>query len=59
MSSKPLRCRLGFHSYVQRRPDDERSHGPDHKICRLCGKHSGVPYGNVPSAGMGGPGGIG
>ena len=55
MTRKPLRCRFGFHSYVQRHPDDEgRPSGPDDKICRLCAKRTGTPYGNVPGAGLGG-----
>ncbi|MGY1814345.1 hypothetical protein [Blastococcus sp. SYSU D00820] len=53
MTGKPVRCWLGFHSYVQRRPDDERPRGPDQKVCRLCGKQRDVPFGNLPGFGMG------
>ena len=57
MTRKPLRCRFGFHSYVQRHPDGERPSSPDDKICRLCGKRTGTPFGNVPGAVIGGGGG--
>ncbi|RFU20863.1 hypothetical protein [Geodermatophilus marinus] len=59
MTRKPLRCRFGLHSYVQRHPDGERPAGPDHRICRRCGKHTDVPFGNVPGMGLGGGGGGG
>jgi hypothetical protein len=49
MARKPLRCHFGFHSYVQRHPDGERPSSPDDKICRLCGKRTGTPYGNAPT----------
>ncbi len=35
---KPLLCRVGIHAYVRRRPDEERLRGPDHQVCRRCGK---------------------
>lgn len=54
MTGKPLRCRLGLHANVQQRPDDEQLHGPDQKVCRLCGKRSGTPFGAVPPGGVGG-----
>jgi len=38
MSGKPVRCRLGWHNYVKQPPADERSHGPNDQVCRLCGK---------------------
>ena len=57
MTKKRWRCRLGFHSYVARHPEDERPQGPDQKVCRLCGKQTGVPYGNLPAAGIGDGGG--
>jgi hypothetical protein len=54
MSPKPLRCRFGLHSYVQRHPDGERPPtNPDDKICRLCGKRTGTPFGNVPGGVIG------
>lgn len=52
MTKKRMRCRLGIHSYVTRHPEGEKTQGPDDKVCRLCGKHSGVPYGNVPAGGF-------
>ncbi|SNS02743.1 hypothetical protein SAMN04488107_0921 [Geodermatophilus saharensis] len=45
---KPLSCRLGFHAYVQRRPEDERLRGPDHKICRRCGRHQDIDTTIIP-----------
>lgn len=57
MTRKRLRCRLGFHAYVTRHPVDEKPQGPDQKVCRLCGKRTGVPYGSVPAAGIEGGGG--
>ncbi|MGY1679080.1 hypothetical protein [Geodermatophilus sp. SYSU D01176] len=48
MNRKPLRCRFGFHSYVQRHPDGERPLGPDDKICQRCGKRTGAPFGKAP-----------
>jgi hypothetical protein len=37
--SKPLRCRLGLHAYVQERHTDKQLHGPNHQgVCRSCGK---------------------
>jgi len=60
MSGKPLRCRFGFHVYVQRHPDDERPAGPDDKICLRCGKRTGTPFVSVPGAVLGdGGGGVG
>ncbi len=48
MADRPLRCRLGFHSYVPEHPRDEGPRGPDGhgEVCRLCGKRrgpSGIP----------------
>ena len=43
---------MGFHSYVTRHPEDEKPQGPDDKVCRLCGKQTGVPYGNLPAGGI-------
>ena len=54
MVSKPLLCRLGLHSYVQQHPADERSHGPDQKVCRRCGKQMGDLGGLPPGALSGG-----
>lgn len=45
---KPLRCRLGLHAYVQRRPEDERLRGPDHQVCRRCGKHRDIDSTIIP-----------
>jgi hypothetical protein len=45
---KPLLCRIGVHAYVQRRPEDERLRGPDHQVCRRCGKHRDVDTTVVP-----------
>ncbi|PWW22462.1 hypothetical protein JD79_01615 [Geodermatophilus normandii] len=45
---RPLLCRIGLHAYVQRRPDDERLRGPDHKVCRRCGKRSDIVNTIVP-----------
>ena len=53
MTRKPLRCHFGFHAYVQRHPDGERPSSPDDKICRLRGKRTGTPFGNVPGAVIG------
>jgi hypothetical protein len=56
MADKPLVCRLGFHSYVQRHPVDERSHGPDQKACRRCRKQI-TDVGGVPGIFFSGGGG--
>jgi len=59
MTRKPLRCRFGLHSYVQRHPDGERPPVRDDKICRQCGKRTGTPYENVPPIlDVGGGGGL-
>jgi hypothetical protein len=34
----PLLCRLGIHAFVRAHADDERLRGPDHQVCRRCGK---------------------
>jgi hypothetical protein len=56
MTTKPLRCKLGLHSYVQSHPADERLQGPDHQVCRVCGRQrNGMP--DVPPGFLGGGGG--
>jgi hypothetical protein len=50
---KPLLCRLGLHAYVQRHPDDERLRGPDHQVCRRCGRHRDTDTTVVPPGVMG------
>jgi hypothetical protein len=45
---RPLTCRIGLHRYVQRHPDDERLRGPDHQVCRRCGKRRGSGVGGLP-----------
>jgi hypothetical protein len=55
MAAKPLRCRLGMHAFVSEHPTDERFHGPDNKVCRLCGKHP-TDVGGIPPAALGGGG---
>ena len=43
MARKPVVCRLGFHSYVQAHPRDERQQGPDHDRVFECAVfHRGV-----------------
>ena len=49
---RPLRCRLGFHAYVQRRPEDERLRGPDHKVCRRCGKRRDLEIDSIVPPGV-------
>jgi hypothetical protein len=53
VTSKPVRCRLGLHAYVRRHPVDERSEGPDHQVCQMCGKQRG-PAPDVPPGFLGG-----
>ncbi len=48
MTRKPLRCRFGLHSSVQRHPDGERPSGPDDKVCLRCGKRTDAPFGSAP-----------
>ena len=43
MAGKPLRCRLGLHSYVREHPREEDFRGPGGEVCRLCGKRRGAP----------------
>jgi hypothetical protein len=38
MATRSVRCRLGLHAWVQRRAPEERVEGPDHQVCRVCGK---------------------
>ena len=38
MTTTSVRCRLGLHAWVQRHPPEERVEGPDHQVCRSCGK---------------------
>ncbi|MGY1609026.1 MULTISPECIES: hypothetical protein [unclassified Geodermatophilus] len=47
----PLSCRLGFHAYVQRHPEDERLRGPDHEICRRCGREHDIQSTVFPPGG--------
>jgi hypothetical protein len=49
MARKPVVCRLGFHSYVQAHPRDERQQGPDRdRVCRRCGKRSDGNISGLP-----------
>ena len=47
-----------MHAYVNEHPTDERFHGPDNKVCRLCGKQP-TDLGGVPPAALGGGGPVG
>jgi hypothetical protein len=49
---KPLSCRLGLHAFVRAHSDDERLRGPDHQVCRRCGKRRQHVTGFVPPAGL-------
>jgi hypothetical protein len=44
-----LRCRVGLHAWVRRHPPGERYEGPDHLVCRRCGKPKG-PWDVPPGA---------
>ncbi|GAA4739528.1 hypothetical protein GCM10023328_20700 [Modestobacter marinus] len=48
MTRKPLRCRFGFHAWVQRHPEGDRPARSEDKICRRCGKRTGSPFGSAP-----------
>jgi hypothetical protein len=48
MAEKPIRCRVGLHVFVVEHPHDERSQGPDAKVCRLCGKRTGPGVFGLP-----------
>jgi hypothetical protein len=50
MTEKPLRCRLGLHSYVAEHPADERLKGPGMQVCRRCGKRRDLTSDMPPSA---------
>ena len=50
MASKPIRCLLGFHSFVRQHPTDERFAGPPRQVCRLCGKGRNLDDAKVPPA---------
>jgi hypothetical protein len=50
---KPLLCRLALHSYVQRHPEDERLRGPDHQVCRRCGRQRDIGTTIIPPGVMG------
>jgi hypothetical protein len=52
--AKPLRCRLGLHSYVRERHKDELPHGPNRQVCRFCGKRKNYGEGLPPGAFTGG-----
>ncbi|MGY1753366.1 hypothetical protein [Blastococcus sp. SYSU D01042] len=58
MSRRPhVRCLLGLHSWVRRHPPDERYEGPDHLVCRRCGKQDDpvtIPPGFFFGGGTGG-----
>ncbi len=49
---KSLLCRLGVHAFVRAHSDDERLRGPDHQVCRRCGKWRQRVTGIVPPAGL-------
>ena len=53
MTDKPLRCRIGVHSYVAEHPAEERLRGPGMQVCRLCGKRRDLTSDMPPSAFMG------
>lgn len=53
MATEPIRCRRGLHSYVTRHPVGERLDGPDHEVCRRCGKEQGSVV-DVPPGFLGG-----
>lgn len=59
MIRKDVRCLLGVHAWVRRHPIDERYEGPDHLVCRRCGKQHSPPdippgffYGSGTGGGM-------
>ncbi|MGY1632697.1 hypothetical protein ACI784_13425 [Geodermatophilus sp. SYSU D01186] len=54
MATKPLRCRFGFHAYVRRHPPGERAEGPDHQVCRSCGRQRHLTTEGVPPGFVGG-----
>lgn len=53
-------CHLGIHAYVHAHPVDERWHGPNHQVCRRCGKRRELGFSRIPpgffGGGMGGGG---
>jgi hypothetical protein len=53
MTEKPLRCRLGLHSYVAEHPADELLRGPGMQVCRRCGKRRDLTSDMPPSASTG------
>jgi hypothetical protein len=56
-SRRSVRCLLGRHAWVRRHPPGERYEGPDHMVCRRCGKETGpldIPPGFFYGAGPGG-----
>ena len=55
MTEKPLRCRIGLHSYVAEHPADERLRGPGMQVCRRCGKRRDLTS-DLPPAALGGGG---
>lgn len=40
VAKKGLRCMLGLHDYVRAHAPDERFQGPNHQVCRRCGKRT-------------------
>ena len=50
---RPLPCRLGLHAYVQRHREDERLRGPDHQVCRRCGKRRDIDTTIIPPGAAG------
>ena len=50
MTEKPLRCRLGLHSYVGEHPADELLKGPGMQVCRRCGKRRDLTSDMPPPA---------